>query len=357
MNTQYAGTLRRFLSTIIDQGIYSLLFLLPLPRLAQVQTLSELLTEFIYVLTCWVFLGISGALYPIVLQARFGKTIGMLVSGCKLVDNKGNVLTWKLIFFRQLIALPVSIGFLCIGLLWMIKDKKKQCWHDHLVDSYVIKQGKNMLLVGILTLIVLTVGQMNIVFNTAKNIINNASIQTAIPSIIKEIEDYQIEKDTLLNEDLRPEEEEQILDTETEANTETNDAYKKAAAKQQVATYYWQGFEELYGNQDYRKAGTLFKQALDIDPNYAPALSSYGLIQALFYGKTTEGEAMIRRAIDLDPTWAYGTHDLGLVLFVKGNKAEGIKWVQYTIDTFPQHPDIEGFKQTLANMKNEPNGY
>ncbi|MBD3250732.1 MAG: hypothetical protein GF381_04160 [Candidatus Pacebacteria bacterium] len=47
--------------------------------------------------------------------------------------------------------------------------------------------------------------------------------------------------------------------------------------------YYWQGFDIWVKTKDYEKSSQYYRQALEADPDFAPALSSLGYIRAVFY--------------------------------------------------------------------------
>jgi tetratricopeptide (TPR) repeat protein len=126
----------------------------------------------------------------------------------------------------------------------------------------------------------------------------------------------------------------------------------KAVNKITATDYYWQGFDIWVTQKDPTAAAIYYKKALAINPDFAPALSSYGFLLGAFEGNPVEGEKMIRRAMELDPDWAYAPFNLGLLLDINGDYREGINYVQYTVDTFPTHPDIEHFKEHLQAMKN-----
>jgi len=114
----------------------------------------------------------------------------------------------------------------------------------------------------------------------------------------------------------------------------------------------WQkGFNVWINNKDYVKASEYYQQALKIDPNHVPTLASYGYILGAFYNRFADGEAMLKKAMQLDPTWAYAPYNLGLLYDISGRRDEGIYWLQYTVDNFSTHPDIEWFKDHLRVAK------
>lgn len=124
------------------------------------------------------------------------------------------------------------------------------------------------------------------------------------------------------------------------------------------------GFDVWVQKKDYAAASTYYKQALAIDPNYAPALASEGYMLGAFYDKFLEGEAMIKKAMQLDSTWAYAPYNLGLLYVVHAYSAstntrnipmlqQGITWLQYAVDHFPNHPDHAWFVDHLRVAQEE----
>lgn len=119
-----------------------------------------------------------------------------------------------------------------------------------------------------------------------------------------------------------------------------------------TAGYYYElGFDKWINTKDFKAAGYYYKKALEIDPNYPPALSSYGFILAADENKFKEGEAYLLRAIELDPTWAYAPYNLALVYDIAGNWEKSKEWIDYTTKNFKDHPDYSYFMETFATMK------
>ncbi len=125
--------------------------------------------------------------------------------------------------------------------------------------------------------------------------------------------------------------------------------------KIETAESEWnKGFDIWISTQDYQKAAVYYKKSLELDPNYPPALSSYGYLLGAFYDRPEEGITMIKKAMELDPNWAYAPFNLGLVYSINGDDKNGLYWLQYTVDHFPNHPDISHFREYLNGVKNGP---
>jgi uncharacterized RDD family membrane protein YckC len=66
-----------------------------------------------------------------------GQTLGMRAWRLKLVDARGQAVTWAVAARRFLAAIP---SLLCagIGLLWIMHDRDRRAWHDRLSGTWVI---------------------------------------------------------------------------------------------------------------------------------------------------------------------------------------------------------------------------
>ena len=66
-----------------------------------------------------------------------GATIGKKIMKIKVVRNDGSPLTLKSAFLRYVFYIVASLP-LSLGLLWVIWDKEKRGWHDHLAGTKVV---------------------------------------------------------------------------------------------------------------------------------------------------------------------------------------------------------------------------
>ena len=79
----------------------------------------------VYVLTIFIL----SYLYFAWFWMHGGQSLGMKTWRIKLQSNDGNEIDWKTTAIRFICAL-FSWGFLGLGFLWALFDKKKRCWHD-----------------------------------------------------------------------------------------------------------------------------------------------------------------------------------------------------------------------------------
>lgn len=126
----------------------------------------------------------------------------------------------------------------------------------------------------------------------------------------------------------------------------------KPTSSPSASDYYWQGFDIWVKTKDYLRAEKLYLQSLNIDPNYAPALSSYGYIRGAFYGEYQLAEKYLTQAMDIDPNWAYAPYNLALLYSIRSVdehsrelSQKSLDWFRFTLDKFSTHPDYEWFNQ------------
>ncbi|PAE24189.1 RDD family protein [Bacillus sp. 7894-2] len=80
--------------------------------------------------------------YFVLMTKFFGQTLGKMVFGLKVVDLKGEKLTWGTILFREwigrFISVSIFIGYIIVAFL-----PKKQGLHDLFADTSVVHEGQN----------------------------------------------------------------------------------------------------------------------------------------------------------------------------------------------------------------------
>ncbi|URM33819.1 RDD family protein [Cytobacillus firmus] len=80
--------------------------------------------------------------YFVLMTKFFGQTLGKMVFSLKVVDLKGEKLTWGTILFREwigrFISVSIFIGYVIVAFL-----PKKQGLHDLFADTSVVHEGQN----------------------------------------------------------------------------------------------------------------------------------------------------------------------------------------------------------------------
>lgn len=132
----YAGFWIRFAAALIDGVILGIIGRLIFGNeVTNITMNNEGVSAGVYY-TGWR--NIVPLLYVIGFWIWLSATPGKLALKLKVVDEKGNNITWKTALIRYLgyfvSAAVILIGFITIGF-----DKKKQGWHDKIAKTYVIK--------------------------------------------------------------------------------------------------------------------------------------------------------------------------------------------------------------------------
>lgn len=137
---RYAGPLTRLLAVIIDSAVVSFGFTLLVAGLVFVLGL---------VAPGFEVPDVSGVLYGVALllfsfmylwagYAVFGKTIGKMVVGLRVVGADGRVAMSPRQPLIRVVTYPLSFLFLGLGLLGVVFNPHRQAWHDRLARTAVV---------------------------------------------------------------------------------------------------------------------------------------------------------------------------------------------------------------------------
>jgi len=140
-NVKTAGYLLRLLAKGIDINILFIPFFIVIKYYSVVKTTYAFLNTTMVLLVVILLAVYIGILYNTYLTSRFGGTIGKLIVGLRVVDEKGEFLTDRRAFFRCTVGYFVSGLFFGLGYFWIIKDNKNQGWHDQISETYVVQRG------------------------------------------------------------------------------------------------------------------------------------------------------------------------------------------------------------------------
>ena len=134
---EYAGFWIRFGAMLIDLVVMIIVLYIPLTMIyGEEHWIGE---QFIY--GFWDV--ILGYIVPIVVTIwfwlRYSGTPGKMATKLRIVDAAtGNKMTTGQAIGRYF-AYTIAILPLCLGLIWVGIDKKKQGWHDKLAGTVVIR--------------------------------------------------------------------------------------------------------------------------------------------------------------------------------------------------------------------------
>lgn len=136
---QLAAFGTRFWAFVIDLAVIGLLNAL----LANLLGIAGGATEWYenYCTTNFVFLGITGSLYFVLMTRFYRQTLGKMMMGISVVKKSGPELDWTTVIFRELIGRTLSQ--LCgswLGYLVGLFTPRHVTIHDLLADTYVVKE-------------------------------------------------------------------------------------------------------------------------------------------------------------------------------------------------------------------------
>ncbi len=144
----------RLVASLIDSFIWLLLFAVLYWDIVNQLDLTHAFVRAILALT--ILFNPVLVLYSVIMTYYFGGTLGKLAIGLQVVTEGQKKLSFQRIFFRQTIGYSFSSIFFGLGFYAIVKDPRKQAWHDKTVGSCVVQEG-NLLFQGILLSIILLI--------------------------------------------------------------------------------------------------------------------------------------------------------------------------------------------------------
>lgn len=186
-NNKLASGLLRFLSAIIDIMAWLLLFLLVLVTISTSSGLYSLLDSLLYGLIITIVLTTFGV--PIInsyMISKFGGGFGKLLTGTRIVkEDDGTFLNFKMAFLRNHVGYAVSSLMLGLGFLWLFVDKRRQAWHDMMVQSLVVVRSKKAYVLAILSVFLLIMLNVFVANKVYTNIMINQEFYNGVIEDIK----------------------------------------------------------------------------------------------------------------------------------------------------------------------------
>jgi uncharacterized RDD family membrane protein YckC len=138
LDVKYSGLGIRILAYFID-GI----FIIPIDLLIEYLIFGNINDNEYLMLRSILNLAIWTIYYGISESSKYQGTIGKKICGIMVIDTEGKKLSFKKAYLRFL-AQFISIIPLGFGIWSIASDKKKQAWHDMLMNCYVIKNQKEI---------------------------------------------------------------------------------------------------------------------------------------------------------------------------------------------------------------------
>lgn len=151
MTRNYASFKLRWVASLLDFMLCMLIISAIVYFITNQSSASSMITSaviFLVVLFNPVIL-----YYHVPFTYYFGGTPGKLLLGLRIIPEIENKLTFKQVLFRQTIGYMFSWTFFGLGYLAVIKDDKKQSWHDKASATVITRKG-NTFVIGLMLLIV-----------------------------------------------------------------------------------------------------------------------------------------------------------------------------------------------------------
>lgn len=140
---EYASFGKRFLASFIDSVIVSIVTGIITFALSTIIELVLGSANEATVVTVLFFLQIPvwliGPIYYIYFIGKKGQTWGKMAMSLKVVNMETNKTPgYVSAFLREVVGKVISSIVFGIGYLWMLKDDKKQTWHDKIAGTIVV---------------------------------------------------------------------------------------------------------------------------------------------------------------------------------------------------------------------------
>lgn len=137
---RYGGPLTRFLAVILDSVVASFGFTLLVAGTVFVIRLFS--PGYEMPPGSGVFYGISlsvwTVLYLWISYTVFGKTVGKMLFGLRVVSSDGHVVLRARQTFIRVLTYPLSFLVFGLGLLGVVFNPQRQAWHDRLANTAVV---------------------------------------------------------------------------------------------------------------------------------------------------------------------------------------------------------------------------
>ncbi|MGB9706862.1 MAG: RDD family protein [Microgenomates group bacterium] len=138
----------RLLAFIIDTFIVLTFWQVLLLMVVSAKTIERLLDSLLGAIIIAIFFNLIWPFFNSLLISNLGGTIGKILTGTKIINPKGEKISFWRAFFRNQIGYPISGMFLGLGFIWIAVDKERRGWHDQAADTFVVVKKKGSLIMG-----------------------------------------------------------------------------------------------------------------------------------------------------------------------------------------------------------------
>lgn len=174
---------------VVDFLINALIYLSLANYIVRQGSVPMLLDSFLSVIIWFMAIAlISLPIYGLMIS-KLGGGFGKILTGTAIVDlEEKNVSFWRGIF-RNTIGYAVSGSLLWLGFIWILKDEKRQGWHDLVSETLVVKRNEIGKVLGIMAIAAL----LFVNYLTIKNISNSISENTPFYESLFEDINYEVQ--------------------------------------------------------------------------------------------------------------------------------------------------------------------
>ncbi|MEW5934967.1 MAG: RDD family protein [Bacillota bacterium] len=138
MAVQYASFWRRVAATLIDSLVVNVGTFV-LGSVVGAAGFSAGMTEEGASAAAFVLGVLFSPAYSVLFTGLVGQTPGKMAVGIRVVLADGRVPGVGRAFLREVVGKFLSGLVLCVGYLWMLWDAERQCWHDKLAGTRVVR--------------------------------------------------------------------------------------------------------------------------------------------------------------------------------------------------------------------------
>jgi uncharacterized RDD family membrane protein YckC len=141
-----AGFFARFAAYVIDQValvILAMALMMPALTLAGIASVTDSglfgalsITAMIFVTPALILLQF---LYFGWLWSNDGRSVGMRLTGIRVVDQSGSTVSFARAGLRGTLGYAISGFFMCLGFIWAAFDPYQEAWHDKIFATKVVK--------------------------------------------------------------------------------------------------------------------------------------------------------------------------------------------------------------------------
>lgn len=154
--TNKASPSLRLVAFLIDVCCISAFYFLSAWYIVAASNLEQLFGRTVFVFIFFLFaLIVLNPLYFVFATSRWGGTLGKLITGIEVVDERGRRISFTRAFYRNYVGYAVSSIFFYLGFIWVAIDKERRGWHDMIANTFVVVKKPGGILVGLILLFLL----------------------------------------------------------------------------------------------------------------------------------------------------------------------------------------------------------